>query len=145
MFFFFFWFYNKTNGIIIFFIKKNHFTYLYYNVIRRNNRKSHSESFTKFWFFFFWLSDQTYICSSKIRMSFSCQSECTTRSTLILTPDLNSQRLLIRIPTDENLRYIVSFKTFPAMWFDPINVASPINRRQRLYCLAVMNTRHFEL
>ena len=47
--------------------------------------------------------------------TFSCHSECTTRSTLILTPNVNSQGLLIRIATDENLRYIVLFKTFPAM------------------------------
>ena len=45
----------------------------------------------------------------------SCHSECTTRSTLILTPNVNSQGLLNRIATDVNLRYIVLFKTFPAV------------------------------
>ena len=44
-----------------------------------------------------------------------CHSECTKRSTLVLTPNVNSQGLLIRIATDENLRYVVLFKTFPAM------------------------------
>ena len=47
--------------------------------------------------------------------TFSCHSECTTRNTLILTPNVNCLWLLFRIATDENLRYIVLFKTFPAM------------------------------
>ena len=37
----------------------------------------------------------------------SCHSDLTIRSTLIFTPILISQGLLIRITTDENLRYIV--------------------------------------
>ena len=44
--------------------------------------------------------------------TFMCHSICTTRNTLILTPNVNS---LIRIATDENLRNIVLFKTVPAM------------------------------
>ena len=57
----------------------------------------------------------------------SCHSECTTRNTLILTPNVNSHGLLIRITTDKNVRYMLLFNSFPAMWFGPINVASPIN------------------
>ena len=129
-----------------FFIKKFHFTYLYYNVITRNYRKSHSESLTKFGFFFgcqirHKFVHQKLVCEFNI--IFRCHSECTTRSTLILTPNVNSQGLLIRIATDENLRYIVLFNTSPAMWFDSVNVASPISRSQYLYCLVVMNTRQF--
>ena len=118
---------DKWNYII--FIKKFPFTYLYYDVITRNYKKSHSESLPMLFFLVVW-SDikcvhQKLVC--KFINTFSCHSEFTTRSTFILTPKVNSQGLLIRISTDENLRSIVLFKTFPSMWFDPINVASPIN------------------
>ena len=56
---------------------------------------------------------QKFVC--EFINTFSCHSECITGSTLILTPYVNRQVLLIRISTDENLRYIVLFKTFPAM------------------------------
>ena len=53
---------------------------------------------------------QKLVC--EINNTSSCHSECITGSTLILTPYVNRQVLLIRISTDENLRYIVLFKTF---------------------------------
>ena len=59
------------------------------------------------------LVHQKLVCESINK--YSCHSECTTRNTLILTPNVNCQWLLFRIATDENLRYIVLFKTFPAM------------------------------
>ena len=100
---------DKKNYII--FITKFHFTYLYYNVITRNYRKHHSESFTMCGFFGcqirYQFVHQKLIC--EFINTFSCHSECTTRSTLILTPNVNSQGLRIRIATDENLRYIVLF------------------------------------
>ena len=68
---------------------------------------------------------QKLVC--EFNNTLSCHTEFTTRSTLILTPNVNTQGLLIRISADENLRYTVLFKTFPAIGFDPINFASPIN------------------
>ena len=53
--------------------------------------------------------------------TFSCHSECTTKSTLILTPNVISQRLLIRISTDENLRYIVIFSCNEHKTFRDVN------------------------
>ena len=84
---------------------------------------------------------QKLVCESI--NTFSCHSECTKENTLIQAPNVDSQRSLTRIATDEKLRYIVLFKTVPAISFDQINVPLPINRSQRLYCLAVMNTRYF--
>ena len=121
-------FITRQMELYYFYTEKFHFTYLYCNVITRHYRESNSESFTNLHFFCHLrhkFVHQKLVC--EFINTFSCHSECTTMKTLILTPNVNSQWLLFRIATDENLRYIALFKTFPAMWFVPINVASPIN------------------
>ena len=109
---------------IIIFTKTIHFTYLYYNVITRNYRKSHSESFTLLIFLFGCQIKRKFVHQklvSEFIITFSFHSEFTKENILIHTPNVNSHGPSIRISSDENLRYIVLFKTFPSMWFHRIN------------------------
>ena len=68
-----------------------------------------------FLFFFFFCCQikqkfvQKLVC--EFINTFSCHSECTKENTLILTPN----GLLIRLANDENLRYILLFKTCPTL------------------------------
>ena len=73
--------------------------------------------FLVFFFFFFGCQIkqkivQNLVCESS--NTFSCHSECTKENTFIQAPNVDSQRSLTRIATDEKLRYIVLFKTVPA-------------------------------
>lgn len=88
---------------------------------------SHNESI-KTLCFFFGCQIKKWLCEC-INI-FRWHSECTKRSTLILTPNEDSQGLLICIAIDEtyDISYYSKTCCFAAIWFNQINVSSPISK-----------------
>ena len=84
---------------------------------------NHSQSFFVFClfvaFFFFGCQLKDKFVHKKLVCefisTFSCHSEFTKENTLIHTPNVEIQGRLIRITTDQNLRYIVLFKIVRAI------------------------------
>ena len=98
----------------VIFRKKFHFTSLYIMMSSQEiTEMSHNESFRLFFLYFgcqikHKFVHQKWLC--EFINIFCCHSECTKRSTHLLTPNVNRHWVLIRISTDGNLRYIVLFK-----------------------------------
>ena len=104
---------NKWNYVT--FRKKFQFTSLYIMMSSQEiTEMSHNESFKMFFYLYFGCQikhkfvHQKWLC--EFINIFRCHSDGTKRSTLILTPNVNSHGLLISISTDRNLRYVVLFK-----------------------------------
>lgn len=123
---------NKTKRIVLFLAL---YFSLLSNVIRRNYRNAPHRIIydINVWLFFF-VSSNINVFIKKCLKKWINQCwhlEVTKRRTLILTAIENSQRLLIRIATDENIQYIEYYSklcSVAAMWFDPLTQLAPINK-----------------